>query len=391
MNYNLIRFIDNYIGGILCFIFSVYSRLTHLFKISKDKVQINKILIIRFWGIGSTILASPSFNAIRERFPKAKVIFLTMARNKGIYDKAELFDAIKYYEFRNLIKVFFDFFKIISFLRKEKIKLAVDFEQFSKFSSIISYLSGAKIRIGFKSKKKYRDMLYTTKVPFDNNIHMTKNFLNITKQLGINNYNTELVKVPVQKDSILYIDKILSQNRIRKKKPIVAININSSNFAIARRWPKENFAKLADMIVGKLKENVVFIGSKADMAEVQSTIDMMKNPALNLAGKTNLEELAALLKKCTVFISNDSGPLHIAAAENTPTISFFGPETPVLYGPIGDQHIIFYKKPSCSPCITVSNSKKATCTSTNAMCMEFITVDEVFNAVNNNNKKRGRT
>ena len=98
---------------------------------------------------------------------------------------------------------------------------------------------------------------------------------------------------------------------------------------------------------------------------------------LNVAGKFSLEELCGLLTKSELLITNDSGPLHIAEALAVPTISFFGPETPLLYGPTGDTHVVFYKGIYCSPCLNVHNQKKAPCNGNN-VCMQLISPDDVF-------------
>lgn len=274
MNYDIIRLLDKYMGVPLCFLFSI---IDSLFPKGKKR-EIKNILIIRFWGIGSIILSSPTLKTIRENYPQAKIYFLTMKRNEGVYDGSNLMDEIIYYNFKNYFNVFKDFFKVIFYIRKKKIDLAIDLEHFSKFSSIVTYLSGAWERAGFFTKGQHREGVYTIKVPFSDYHHVVENFLNIPLYIGLKSNSGNLVKLPVTDKEKIYINQLLEKNKVGKKDLIVGININSSDFAIERRWPKEKYVELADKILKKHPNaKIFFIGAKFDKEFVQSTIDMIRD------------------------------------------------------------------------------------------------------------------
>ncbi len=124
------------------------------------------------------------------------------------------------------------------------------------------------------------------------------------------------------------------------------------------------------------------IGGKDDISHVHSILGKLESREniIDLAGKTNIMELACILEECQLLITNDSGPLHLADSLGTPTVSFFGPETPVLYGPGNGKNLVFYKALMCSPCLDVLNAKTVSCVD-NARCIKEINVDEVYEAI----------
>ena len=126
---------------------------------------------------------------------------------------------------------------------------------------------------------------------------------------------------------------------------------------------------------------IILIGAKRDLPRVDELISLTGNSqnVINLVGKTNIPQLLALLEQVDLVISNDSGPLHLAVMMGTPTISFFGPESPVQYGPREEKHTIMYKSYYCSPCLHVYNEKNSSCEDN--ICLKDISVDEVFKVV----------
>tara|TARA_Y100000310_G_C20656818_1_gene802409 strand:+ start:267 stop:1427 length:1161 start_codon:yes stop_codon:yes gene_type:complete len=379
MNFKLIRFLDKYIGIPIC----LTLKLTDIRKKSTINLENpKKILLIKFWGVGSVILASPLVSTLRKRFPKSKIFFLTMSKNRGLYEKNSMINSFIYSKIEG-VGSSLGFLNLINSLRKERFDLVVDLEQFSRTSTIISYLSGAKTRIGFNTKGQWREILYTKKANFDDNLYIVENYLNLAKKIGIEAKYSKLVPITFSKKDTTELERILKKNKIKKTDRLIGINVNASNFAKQRRWPMENFIKLTDSIIeeyGKIK--IVFTGSKEELFHVDKVVKPIKRKRniVNLAGKINLKQLAVLMKRFKFFISNDSGPLHLAVAMNCPTISFFGPETPILYAPKNSNHTVFYKKFRCSPCITVYNAKNTTCKDN--ICLKAITPKEVMNDIN---------
>lgn len=179
-----------------------------------------------------------------------------------------------------------------------------------------------------------------------------------------------------------FIEALLRKNGVRQGREIVCVNVNAGEMCLERRWPGNRFAELIREILRRGLATVVLIGAPGEQAYVQSVVDLV-GPApdlVNLAGELSVEQLLALLKRARFLLTNDAGPLHLASACGTPTIALFGPESPLLYGPVGNGHMVFYKRVHCSPCLTVANDKTPPCRGNN-ICMSAISVEEVFAAV----------
>jgi len=379
MNFKLIRFLDKYVGIPICLILKLLDRYK---KYSLNPENPKKILLIKFWGLGSIILSSPLIKTFRDNFPNSKIYFLTMSKNKGLYDNSPILDKIIYVDIEG-VRSSFNLLKTIKYLRKEKFDLTIDLEQFSRISAIMSFLTGSKLRVGFNTRRQFREILYTNKVYFRDDLHIIENYLNLARIIKIFPDNKNLVPISYSKKDEENLKNTLLNNNINDTDSIIGINVNTSNFAIQRKWPKEYFIKLSNNIIKKYSNlKIIFTGSEEESPYVEDIITniKIKNNIVNLAGKIDIKQLAILMTKLKFYISNDSGPLHLASSMKCPTISFFGPETPVLYAPGNKNDKVFYKNFRCSPCITVYNAKNTTCN--NNLCLKSISPEEVMTDIN---------
>lgn len=374
-----IKFIDKYIGLPICIALSCCKKIEQL-NLFKDKhnKQSKKILIIKFWGIGNIILLLPTIKAIRDKFPEAQITFLTLSENEGIIENTIAIDNLIYLKLNNLPLFLLDSLRLILRLRLFKFDVVLDFEEFARFSTILTYLSGAQNRIGFITKRQYRGDLYTNKVIFNEHQHITENFANLVKSLDIYRNGYDLLKIAFSNKDEKYVNLLLD-GKVFGNSWIVGMHIGTGPNAILRQWPKERFANLADKLINDLNATAIFIGKETNEQLVKSAIDLMKSKPINLIGKTNIKQLACLIERCDLFISNDSGPAHLAEAMQTPSITLFGPESPDKYGPKNKQYKVIYKRLPCSPCLSVENTKTTRCRQ--AKCLEAITTEEVFEEV----------
>jgi len=177
MEYWVMRFLDKYVGIPICFLLHLHDLLITLLHVRKAREPLRKILIIKFWGIGSIILASPTLKALREAYPEQKIVLLTMDKNKGLYESAGLFDEVIYFKIEGLWEIAIDFLRLLAVLRKEKFDLILDLEPFCRFSAIVAYLSTSPRRISYDTKNQGRGWLYTEKIAFIDGDHIVKNFL----------------------------------------------------------------------------------------------------------------------------------------------------------------------------------------------------------------------
>ena len=379
MNLGFIRFIDKYIGMPLRLLLYYYQKLRDLFPQKWGGEPHKRILVVKFWGIGNIVRASPIFKAIREQFPQAKVTFITLSQNRGIYEGGELFDEVVYLRLNNARTFLWDVARQFFNLHRKKFDLVLNLEPWVNFAEIVSFYIAAAMRIGFTAPE--RRSLYTIRVPFREDEHISKSFSRILFPFGLRTPDDLTpLPVPLDKQDKNAAKELLEQSGMREGDFMVAINVNASNVADFRRWPAERFARLADRIIDEIGAKTVFIGAPNEKHLVQEVLDLMESEAINLAGKTSLKQAIAVLERADIFVTNDSGPMHLAMAMRTPTVALFGPESPVRYGPVTNLHIAIFKDFDCSPCISFASAKEIKC-KYNAKCMKEITVDEVFNGV----------
>jgi ADP-heptose:LPS heptosyltransferase len=207
------------------------------------------------------------------------------------------------------------------------------------------------------------------------------NFYNLGTRLGIDkNTSLEIVKPVITKDDQKIVDDLMAENGLSRG--CVAVHANVSDLSVERRWPYKNFEQLIERLLLHYPIQVVFIGAKSERESVREIISNIHCQGIaDLVGKLTISQLAYFFENAKLVIANDSGPLHLAVAMGTPTVSFFGPETPLIYGPRGEHHTVFFKNTDCSPCMNVHNRKSVQCYWRTPACMEAITVDEVYAVV----------
>jgi ADP-heptose:LPS heptosyltransferase len=152
-------------------------------------------------------------------------------------------------------------------------------------------------------------------------------------------------------------------------KPIVALSPGST--VVAKQWFPERYAALSDCLIANGMD-VLIVGAKSERAMIDEVIGKSKARAIDISGRTKIGQLAAVFEKCSVVVSNDTGPLHMAASMDTPVVAIYGPTSPHIVGPYNAESIIFWECPECSPCGYKKDCKRD--------CMDVVTVDMVFNA-----------
>jgi len=389
MNLGLIRQLDTQIGGIACKYLYYYDRFRALFPPLRRSEGIHNILIIKFWGIGNLVHVSPTLRLIRRLYPDAKIVFLTLDQNRGVYEGSGLYDEVLYLRLTTLWDFTRAFFQLFFQLRSYQFDLILDLEPLVHFAEVISFYAGVGMTVGFSLPG--RKSLFTKPVEFREDEHIARTFHRILEPFGVNHEPTEeqllAEPIPISPEALAAADELLRSEAIDSHDFIVGVNVNASEVARERRWSLENFAALMDQIMQRLNAKVVLFGAPDEVPYVERAMAMMREDPLNLAGRTTLPEAIAAISRLDLFITNDSGPLHLAYAVGVPTISFYGPESPRRYGPIGARHHALYKGLDCSPCIFFKNLKKINCRR-DALCLKEITVDEVYRIVEQAQQER---
>ncbi len=373
--------IDRYAGQVLCALLRTHDRLSSEQAAPKN---LDRILVIKFWGMGGLILSVPVFKTLHRAYPDSQIHLATLASNREICEVLKLADSYQFLDLAgpsSYIPV-----KITRFLNQVRnihAQAVIDLEYLTRFSAMVSYISGAPLRVGFHSGHVWRGSLHNRRVAFSPYWHARDNFLNLVRQLDDKTEPVREIEIPVTDTAKTEARKALEDAGVRADETILVVNPNAGTLALERRWPEDYFVALLDRIINAGLGTPVLIGGADEAEYVRGLHHQLADHArcLNLAGRLNLQGLIGLLKRASVLITNDSGPLHLASLTRTPTVSFFGPETPVLFGPTGKNHTVLYKDIDCSPCINIYNAKTVHCLKDRPECLYAISVNEAFQAV----------
>lgn len=374
MDVFIIKAFDRYLGALVCFVLSFFKR-------KKSAFSTRKILLIQLWGIGETILTLPTVRAVRKKLPKSVICVLATARNKTVYECTDCIDEI--------FEVRLSAYDLVRFVIKHynEFDVALDMEEYLNISSILCFFLG-KYRVGYANQK--RSSLYDKTVAYDDNQHVALTYFDLARQIGVNAKIDSLEPLLVDKKTKLEVEKILRTYMLSKQDFLVGLGIGAAESSKCRKWPKDRFAAVADLLVKKYHAKIVFVGSQSESEEIDDIIGRMDSSKLatNLAGKTSVKQLFWLIGKLDLFVGNDSGPMHIAASQKVPTVGLFGPNLPRRFGPFGRMHRAIYKGEICSfsPCINVHLGQVPDClfpkkSEDYQKCMKNITVQDVIKVI----------
>lgn len=359
MKIKFFRVIDRVIGAVLI----VLLWLLMLF-FPKHREKPKEILIIKLWAIGESIVTLPMITALKKAYPRSKITVLCRDRVRQVFegnkDISEIISA--------------EPFSLLALLPKFRhFDLAIDCEPYLNESTLLSrYLS--KRTIGFSHG--LRSLLYTDSVRYNDEQHIVLTYLDILEKLDIKPKTPRhLVPMATRKADQNAVNAIFKENGVKKKDRIVCINPGAAESAKGRMWPAQKFAKTADALVKEFLVKIVILGAKSERKDAEEVAEAMEYRPINLAGETSLKELAALLKRSSLTISNDTGTMHLSAAMGTPTIGLFGPNTPVRWAPYGPGNESVYKPVRSKPCINVHKGEVPDCR--NHQHMSLISVGDV--------------
>jgi ADP-heptose:LPS heptosyltransferase len=282
-------------------------------------------------------------------------------------------------------------------MRAERIDTAIDLEFFARSSAALAYLSGARWRSGFhgfSGEASYRGDLLTHRVSFNPYLHTSQAFDLLVAALDRPAAELPTFDVPIPvDDAALPTFTPPAHERVEVARllrelagadvagRLILLNANASDLMPLRRWPTERYVQLARRLLQQYPDVIVaFTGAPSEAAHVRQLLREVDSPrAVCLAGRTTLRQLLGVYGMAEVLVTNDSGPAHFAALTSIDVVTLFGPETPQLFGARTPRSHILYAGLACSPCINAFNDRQSPCT--NNLCMQHISVDQVFDTV----------
>jgi lipopolysaccharide heptosyltransferase II len=330
------------------------------------------ILLVRTDRIGDVILSLPMLPLLRRRFPRARISVLVRRYTQELVENHSCVDEALVYENEDSVV---SLWRTLKRLRERKFDLAIiPYPRFR--STLLTFLAGIRLRIG--TGYRWYSFLLNKKVyehRKDAKRHEVEYNLNLLRSLGIETDGTPQFEFTIPSSKTEFVDAFLADNLLSAEGRFAVLHPGSGGSA--RDWRAENFSRLGDMIYAQLGMKVLVSGGNAEKTLVHKVVDGMKTRPIAIVGKFSLMELGALLRRAKVFVSNSTGPMHLAAIVGTPVVAFFPPIvqcSPVRWGPYTRTKKVFLAdNKTCTLCLG------SPCRSN--VCMDQITVEDVLLAI----------
>jgi len=329
-----------------------------------------KVLVVGVNWLGDSLLTTPVFKALKKKFPDFYLGVMVVERVRGVFENNPYIDEVIIFDEKGQQKSLFAKLKFIKFLKKKKFDTVFLIHR-SFTRALICFLAGINLRIGYQRLKNYLIINKGIKVP-KGLLHRQDYYLYLFEKSGIviedrvpNFFIPESIRKNINKDL----------EQIKKEYPVL-IGMNPSANWELKRWPISYFANLADSLVKDFKAAIIFIGAESDRTVIEEVRAKMSQSSFNFCGKTSLKELGALMQNLELFISNDSGPAHLAGALGVDTLVIFGPTSPEVTSPRGRAVKIIRKEVDCQiPCYNLDCQDN--------VCLKDLTVGQVYSQVKN--------
>ena len=398
MNVDMMRKIDYFVGVPLTFVGTILDKTLNIFRSNKP-IQPKNVLLIELSEMGSAIIVDPAMRKLKSQI-EGELFFVIFSKNKISLDLLGTVKSENVYmlDESSLGSLIVSAIKFIFWCRKMKIDSTIDLELFSRVTALLSFVSGAKNRVGFHSfhnEGLYRGDFLTKKVAYNPHQHIAKSFVSLvdalmnpneeipyTKRI-IPDSEIQIAKAEIsqqQKDEVLHIIAQKYEGFDANVNPVILVNSNASDLLPQRRWDRKNYCEVIKKILAYNDKAIILLtGAPAEFDGAQELADCVNDArCINFSGGVKFLQLPHLYSISAFMLTNDSGPAHFASITDMHTFVIFGPETPALYGSLGPTTPIFAGM-ACSPCVSAANHRKTPCSDN--QCIQVITPDWVFNTI----------
>ncbi|MEI8157143.1 MAG: glycosyltransferase family 9 protein [Burkholderiales bacterium] len=391
------RFIDRWVGQLLCSAVSAWVRFAALFGAPKPlDTKPKNILVILLSEMGSIVLAGPMFAQLRRQYPGAAIHILQLKKNQEVSKLLQLTDAQCMHSLDDSSggSLVSDILAISLKMRRLGLDAVIDCELFSRVSALLSFSTGAAVRVGFTPHTQeglYRGSFINHAIPYNPYQHISKQFLSLVDALNSAGSTPRNKDAPIRAlpadtelsvsfangELAVYRAKLVADHPVAANRKLVLIYAGGGILP-ERAWPADHYARVAQGLCGA-GFAVGLIGLKDDAQLAKGLIAKVHDAGcIDLTGYTrSIRELLMLFHAASLLITNDGGPGHFATLTPIQTMVFFGPETGKLYGPLGKRNAILESGLACSPCLSAYNHRLTFCDGDN-QCLKRIAPDPVL-------------
>ncbi|MFC1821287.1 lipopolysaccharide heptosyltransferase II [Thermodesulfobacteriota bacterium] len=315
-----------------------------------DRSRIQNVLVRATNWVGDVVMTIPALEAVKENFPDAALSVLAKPWVAPLLENLPYVNEVVLYRKGNGIPAgLIGTIKTAAGLRKSKYDLAILFQNAFE-AAMLTYFAGIEFRVGYNTDG--RSFLLSHAVVRDDEIlkiHQVEYYLNILRAMGWKAPSRDPSLAIAETDRVA-VRRLLSSHGIESGNYLLGLSPGAI-FGPAKRWPPERFALIGDRAVERWGAKVIIFGSRKEEEVCMAVSRSMQNPALNLCGMTSLGEAMALIKSCDLFVTNDSGLMHVAAAFNIPMIAIFGSTDSVATGPRSRNARVVQNMMDCAPCL----------------------------------------
>jgi ADP-heptose:LPS heptosyltransferase len=388
---------DRWVGGPLCAILTLFRKIFESAGGSGPRT-FRRILFVKFAEQGSTVLAYPAILRAIEMVGRENVYFVVFEDNRFILDAMEIIPDgnVITIATNSLFRLAAGALRAVLQVRKIGIDAVIDMEFLTRFSAILTFTTGAKSRLGFHTffgDGPYRGDLMTHRLLYNPHLHTSQMFEAMVEALTRDpavlptfdfklSTDQPLARFQPSLSEVAEINALLQhENPGIGSAPLILLNPNASDLLPLRRWPSLRYVELARRLLERYPE--LFIGFTGAPREATSNNQLAdevgSSRVITLAGKTTLRQVLALYTRSEILVTNDSGPAHFASMTPIRVVALFGPETPALFAARSPNSTALWAGIACSPCVNAYNNRQSVCR--NNLCMQAITVDDVFKEV----------
>lgn len=340
---------------------------------------IERIAVVKLTGMGSVVQATPLLQTLRANFPDAELIFITSKANRELIGLLPMVSETRIIDDTSFTSLFTSVTRLLAEFFSRRIDLYFDLEVYSYFSTFLTFLSRARRKFGLhRIEGRFRSGIYHHVIYYNNRIPIAQVYLQLSRMIPVSYVSNVLYNFsPVTKSNGNGAPGLPFQISA----DFIVVNPNASELRVERRWGTQNFSSLINLLAGQFPAAQFVITGAANekeyVKEVMSGVQSEFHPrVIDSSGILSLRQLIELISAARMMITNDSGPMHLAFALETPVVALFGPCSPEQYQ-ISEKAIVIYQNVYCSPCVHLFLTPP--CRGDN-QCMKKISVERVVKA-----------